>query len=786
MIKVLVIDDDDLFRPIACLILKKGGMETIEAINGKTGFALARATIPDLILCDITMQGQDGLSLLSDFRNDSILRDIPFILMTGITDPETMREGMARGADDFLLKPFSAETLITAVKVRLGKHNALRHEALESKSRLVTILEATPDFIGIITVEGILRELNAAGRRMLGLNREESAGIMRMSDFCPDGPEGQSFESILKEATTRGIWRGETILRNLSGKEIFVSQIIVAHFAADGSVRYFSTIARDITDARKKQNELRLFGRTVEAAGNGIVIADATSTDLPIIYCNPAFERISGYLKEEVLGRDCCFLQGPGTDTNAVKLIQQSLAEERECRVVLKNYQKDGSLFWNDLRLSPVRNDQGRLTHFIAIHSDITAAKESEEKLRRSEELFRVITENAADLIAIVDKGGRRVYNSPSYQTLLGYSPEELKKTSALDQIHPEDREAVTVAANKTLSTGLGQVTEYRMSCKDGAWKSFEAHGAAIRSQAGEAEGLLLVCRDVTRRKKAEQERNLMEIQLRQAQKLESIGQLAAGIAHEINTPTQFIGDNARFLTDAFSEISRLLTELKGVLEAPVPREASSAALEGARNVLNKSDLDYLLKEIPLALSQSIDGVERVASIVGAMKDFSHPGAEKVPIDINHAIENTLTVARNTWKYIAVVQTQFEASLPLVPCLPGEFNQVILNLVVNAAQAISEALNGTTGRTGTITISTKLLGDHVEIRVSDTGKGIPEAIRDRIFEPFFTTKPVGQGTGQGLAIARAVIVDKHRGDIRFESRCGEGTTFIVDLPLSSE
>ena len=384
MIKVLVIDDDDLFRPIACLILKKGGMATIEAIDGKSGFALARSTVPDLILCDITMQGQDGLSLLSDFRNDSVLRDIPFILMTGITDPETMREGMARGADDFLLKPFSANTLITAVKVRLSKHNALRHEALESKARLVTILEATPDFIGIITVEGILRELNAAGRRMLELDREASAGIMRMADFCPDGPEGQSFESILNEATAKGVWRGETVLRNLSGKEIFVSQIIVAHFAADGTVRYFSTIARDITDARKKQNELRLFARTVEAAGNGIVIAEVTSTDLPIIYCNPAFERISGYSKEDVMGRDCRFLQGPSTDPNAVKLIQQSLAEKRECRVVLKNYHKDGSLFWNDLRLSPVRDEQGRLTHFIAIHSDITAAKESEEKLRRS------------------------------------------------------------------------------------------------------------------------------------------------------------------------------------------------------------------------------------------------------------------------------------------------------------------------------------------------------------------------------------------------------------------
>jgi two-component system NtrC family sensor kinase len=786
MIKVLVIDDDDLFRPIASLILKKGGLDTIEAANGKAAFALARSTVPDLILCDITMQGQDGLSLLSDFRSDPVLRDIPFILMTGITDPETMREGMTRGADDFLLKPFSADTLLTAVKVRLRKHNALRQEALESKSRLVTILEATPDFIGIISPAGILRELNAAGRRMLGLDPDGLAGTLRMPDFFADGLDAKGFEVILKEAELQGVWRGETTFRSLSGKEIAVSQTIVAHFDPNGSIRYFSTIARDITEARKKQNELRLFSRAVAAAGNGIVIADASSQSLPIIYCNPAFERISGYSAQEVLGRDCRFLQGPETDATALKLMRQSVEQEHECRTVQKNYRKDGSEFWNELRLSPVRDEQGRLTHFIAIHSDITAAKQSEEKLRRSEELFRVITENAADLIAIIDKEGRRIYNSPSYQTLLGYTPEDLKETSTFDQIHPDDRTSVMMATDKAITTGQGQVIEYRMSARDGSWKFFEAHGAAIRSQAGEAEGLLLVCRDVTRRKKAEQERSLMEIQLRQAQKLESIGQLAAGIAHEINTPTQFIGDNGRFLTDAFAELSGLVIGLKGVIAPAASAQPRPDTLLEVRDLLEKSDLDYLLKEIPLALEQSMDGVQRVATIVGAMKDFSHPGVEKVPLDLNHAIESTLTVARNTWKYVAVVQTRFEPKLPLVPCLPGEFNQVILNLVVNAAQSIGEVLQDSKGATGTITISTALIGNHAEIRVQDTGAGIPEAIRDRVFDPFFTTKPVGKGTGQGLAIARAVIVDKHGGTIRFESQPGRGTTFIVELPIGSE
>jgi signal transduction histidine kinase len=196
--------------------------------------------------------------------------------------------------------------------------------------------------------------------------------------------------------------------------------------------------------------------------------------------------------------------------------------------------------------------------------------------------------------------------------------------------------------------------------------------------------------------------------------------------------------------------------------------------------------LEYLLAEIPKAISQSADGIDRVATIVRAMKEFAHPGsAEKAAVNLNKAIESTVTVARNEWKYVADLHTTLDPTLPPVPCLVGEFNQVVLNMIVNATHAIADAVKGTGGK-GTITIGTRRAGDFVEVCIADTGMGIPESIRHRIFDPFFTTKEVGKGTGQGLAIARSVVVDKHGGTIAVESQVGTGTTFIIRLPLTAQ
>ncbi|MFO0743359.1 MAG: ATP-binding protein, partial [Labilithrix sp.] len=274
------------------------------------------------------------------------------------------------------------------------------------------------------------------------------------------------------------------------------------------------------------------------------------------------------------------------------------------------------------------------------------------------------------------------------------------------------------------------------------------------------------------------------QARLLQAQKLEAIGQLAAGIAHEINTPTQYVTDNVEFLSRAFERLKDLLEASKSVVEAARNGALTPDAVAAADTAFANARVDYILQEVPKALAQSMEGLHRVGHIVSAMKDFSHPsGGEKTPVDLNESIATTITVATNEWKYVADVVTSFDPELPAVKCMRDEINQVVLNLVVNAAHAIDEVTVGGSKGKGTITVETRCSDGWAEIRVSDTGSGIPDYARNRVFDPFFTTKPVGKGTGQGLAIAYSVIVDKHHGEIGFDTVEGKGTTFIVRLPV---
>ncbi len=297
-----------------------------------------------------------------------------------------------------------------------------------------------------------------------------------------------------------------------------------------------------------------------------------------------------------------------------------------------------------------------------------------------------------------------------------------------------------------------------------------------IQMGSRDSDGVLLQGSDIT-------ERRALESQLAQAQKLESIGQLAAGIAHEINTPTQFIADNMSFLGEAFVSLLSIQEAAQSLADSCRRAGAASDEVSALDDATQEADWEYLREEVPSAIQQSKEGLQRVAGIVQAMKEFSHPGVEaKVPFDLNHAIETTATVARHEWRYAADLQLALDTSLPEVPGYPGDINQVVLNLIVNAAHAVSSVSYANGGK-GIIRLATRLDGDFAEIQVADTGPGIPEGIRHRVFDPFFTTKEVGKGTGQGLAIAHSVVVDKHGGTIRFETEDGCGTTFYVRLPL---
>ncbi len=303
----------------------------------------------------------------------------------------------------------------------------------------------------------------------------------------------------------------------------------------------------------------------------------------------------------------------------------------------------------------------------------------------------------------------------------------------------------------------------------------------------GELKGIIEDFRDITAQKEAEKEQQQLQSQLLHAQKLESVGQLAAGIAHEINTPTQYVGTNIDFLEDGFKDIATLMGAYQRLLVAEKDHSVTPVLIQEVEETLEAADWDYLAQEFPLAIAQSKDGVHRISTIVRAMKEFSHPGSkEKIPLSLNDLINTTLIVSRNEWKYLADMETDFADDLPQVPCLSDEMGQVFLNLLVNAAHAIATQLGeNPNGEKGCITISTRQVAGQVEVRLQDTGCGIPGDILSKVFDPFFTTKEVGKGTGQGLAIARDVVVTKHGGTLNVESEPGQGATFIIRLPVTS-
>lgn len=426
------------------------------------------------------------------------------------------------------------------------------------------------------------------------------------------------------------------------------------------------------------------------------------------------------------------------------------------------------------------------LTDAIEEHEERLREQETAQKeLRRLNACNKLILDSAGEGIVGLDDHGKVTFVNPVVERLVGWTSDEMVGKSLHTLVHhakpnlqPYPPEECPVC--RTLREGTTERVEHEFFWrKDG--RSFPVEYVATPMREDQAiVGAVVTFQDITDRK-------VLEGQLVQAQKLESIGQLAAGIAHEINTPTQFIGDNLRFLEDAFSDLRPLLASNSRLHAAASEGRVHEESLAQLAAAAGKADLEYLVAEIPKALTQSLEGVGRVATIVRSMKEFSHPGSDDMqPVDLNRALESTLTVCRNEWKYLADAVTNFAPALPLVTCLPGACNQVFLNLIINAAHAIADKQKGDTTDRGTITVSTRCDGDWVEIRVADTGTGIPEQFRTKVLDPFFTTKEVGRGTGQGLAIARSVVVDKHGGELSFETEIGRGTTFIVRLPRSQQ
>ncbi len=551
---------------------------------------------------------------------------------------------------------------------------------------------------------------------------------------------------------------------------------------------------RQVEEALRENQEFHC--RLLDNAPNPVVVVDAGTS---VRYMNPALEKLTGFSSAEIIGTKAPYPWWTEETLEKTSADFQDAVHNGATRLEELFHKKSGERFWVEITSAPVQDD-GVLQYYVANWVDITERRRAQEALRESERRFSDIAANALEWIWEVDVNGRYAYASPGVESILGYRPEEVLEKHFYDLFHPEDREelkkaALEIIARKESFRGFMN----RNVHKDGRTVWLLTSGVPVLDEEGNLRGYRGADVDITERQQCEVElreyhrnlekvihersRELLEAQRKvlQNEKLASVGQLAAGVAHEINTPIQYVGDNLRALSDSFADLNALVAKYRELAELVRSGGHAPEAIGAIDAAEQDYDLQYILEDTPRAIEQSLEGVERVAHIVRAMKDFSHVDRGEVArVDINHALETTLTVARNEYKYVADIVTDW-GELPAVKCHASELNQVFLNLVINAAHAIAD-----TARRGTITISTRADGDQVEIAIGDTGTGIPEDIQAKVFDPFFTTKGVGRGTGQGLNIAHQIVVGKHRGSLTFETELGKGTTFVIRLPVEME
>jgi PAS domain S-box-containing protein len=677
-------------------------------------------------------------------------------------------------------KQFSANdrayVLVNHVDVSAAKRReAVRKRQLSASRRTALFAEHTDRAVMILDSKGRIEWVNPGFTKLLGYTLEEVSG--RSIDLL-EGPDSDPHTAQLVEQKLRA-GEGvdvEVLHYTKAGRSLWIRSEIRPVRDSAGDLEHFVALEVDVTDLKLAHDALARDRELLSAIVNGLPHLIAwKSHDLIFRGCNEQYARSAGLTSpEDIIGLRSADLPAVAEWAARAEQIDRHVMETGTAVRGLKETWRTagGEERIVDVNKMPLRLDDKLISGVLVMSADVTEEERVARKLRENEERWKRALE--------VNDVGVWDFDVPAGKVVCSVRWHELMQVEATTSIrdfpdflvHPDDLPRFKVEWNSLLQ-GTLESLETAIRMRVGEVYHFIKVRARVVERADSGEALRVVGTHVDIHDARQQ-----QLQSANARKLEAIGQLAAGIAHEINTPTQYVGDNVRFLSDAFDTIRSCFRQLERLAESGEPLSG-----EHLRECLKLADIGYLQQEIPSAISQSLDGIQRIAKIVGAMKEFSHPGQERLPSDLNRAIANTITVATNEWKYVARIETEFDDQMPQVPLIAGEFNQVILNIIVNAAHAIGDALGKDGARTGTIRLATSRCAEWAQICIADDGCGMPPEILERIFDPFFTTKPVGKGTGQGLAIAHNVIVSKHGGTIGVKSQPGHGTTFTIRLPL---
>lgn len=496
----------------------------------------------------------------------------------------------------------------------------------------------------------------------------------------------------------------------------------------------------------------------VSSLGEGLLVLDG---DLRVDSINPEGEKILGALADETRGQSIETLaanwslrdRGPFAVSKLRHHLQRGIPYRNDDAFVVT---ETGEIVYVSLVMTPLTS-AGRDLGAVISFRDVTSLKVAEARLRESEQWFRRTFSAAPIGMIRLAADGSIADSNEAFGGMLGFAPAELLGQPLVQLWELDEALQYAPEIDRLLS---GQCTSWNAEPgfrhADGRIVRTAMSMVAVPGVGTHPAFAIGVVEDAT-------ERQRLEVELRHAQKLESVGRLAAGIAHEINTPIQFIGNNVQFLRSAFQALATAL---------PVHEDGDPRGGTG--------DVSFYTEQIPAAIDETLEGIDRVATIVRAMKAFGHPGSGRRALaDLNEIVRTTLVVATHEFRDVADVVEDY-GTVPPVACWQQDVKQVVLNLLVNAAHAIGDVADGTRGR-GTIRVETRALDAGVEVAISDTGVGIPDEMREQVFEPFFTTKEVGRGTGQGLSLAHTVV-ERHGGSLSFESEVGVGTTFRVWLP----
>jgi signal transduction histidine kinase/HPt (histidine-containing phosphotransfer) domain-containing protein len=831
--RVLLVEDNRVNQQVALRMLRTFGIVASIAENGETAVAAIQAEPFDLVLMDCQMPVMDGYEATRKVRaweaapHDGAPRPrVPIVAMTANALFGDREKCLAAGMDDYLAKPIKRDVLAVMLAPWLESSSAMA-PAAEATDEVAVPTTGSPAVNGVKgdvaldlapmvdtpldpaifaqlselmgseladIVDTYLRDTSAqiaamdgalAQRDLVALRR--CAHSLKSSSAAVGAVAVQSTSQELEArarisegfdqvegmvAAVRSAFElvRPILLRRMAATENAPTENASTENAPNGGVPAMHAdgggmlilLADDDAVTRKRMTRLLIeAGYEVDAVADGITALDKmTQRYYPIL--------VTDWEMPGMDGIDLC---------KAVRNLQLDgyvytlLLTGRDAKDNVIAGLEAGA---DDYLVKPVHEPE-----LIARLNAGRRILALEHSLRASGDRNRLLIENTSAVPWELDRDSCRIiYLAPQMQAVFAVAADRVPASASFpDLLHPDDRDAFRQFIKRAARTDAGgkDYIDSRIVTAGNATRYVRSFVAAQPNRVS----MQCVCGisvDVTQQKNLELERV-------QAQKLESVGRLAAGVAHEINTPVQFVSDNVDFVRTSMTEVAVVIQAYRDLKLAVQSAGDIATAAQFAEDAEKAADLNYIMDNVPSALVSSLEGLGRIATIVRSMKEFAHPDqAQQSLADLNQAIRSTLVIANNEYKYVAELDAQF-ADLPPVPCYLGEINQVVLNLLVNASHAIADVVKDS-GRRGKITVRTRLDGNEVEISIGDTGTGIPEAARDKIFDPFFTTKVVGKGTGQGLAIAHSVIVNKHGGTLRFETECGKGTTFFIRLPIA--